>query len=127
MVRFLVLWLTIGVVALGSVAFDRAALGGEVTPVPGLVREPMVLTGPHGRLEALAVRPEAAGRYPLALITHGLPRDPSLYAMATPEGLLNPAIAFAVHGYASVVVMRSGYGDFDGPFQENLGACNDRH
>lgn len=115
-VRFLLLLL----------AFIATAHAEDVTPLPGLTRESMTLHGPHGDLEALVVRPATPGRYPLALITHGLPRDPAQIQMAAPQGLLNPAIAFAQRGYAAVIVMRAGYGQSEGPFREQLGPCEDR-
>lgn len=43
-----------------------------------------------------------------------------------PQVLLNPAIAFAQRGYASVVVMRTYYGRSEGAFQESLGSCSGR-
>jgi dienelactone hydrolase len=98
----------------------------EVTPLPGLVRESLTLQGLHGKLEALLIRPDAPGRFPLALITHGMPREQAQMPAMAPQGLLNPAIAFAQRGYASVVVMRTYYGRSEGVFQERLGPCDDR-
>jgi len=116
-VRFLLLLLLL----------TATARAEEVTPLPGMVREALTLQGPHGRLEALSIRPDRPGRFPLALITHGMPRDGALKPAMAPEGLLNSALAFAQRGYAAVVVMRTSYGRSEGWFQESLGPCNDRH
>ncbi len=43
-----------------------------------------------------------------------------------PEILSGPATVFAQHGYAAVIVMRSGYGQSAGPFMEGLGPCTAR-
>jgi len=117
-VRFLLLFLLL--------LFAATARAEDVTPLPGMVRETLTLQGPHGRLEALSLRPDRLGRFPLALITHGMPRDGAQMAAMAPEILLNPALAFAQRGYAAVVVMRTYYGRSDGSFQEGLGPCNDR-
>ncbi len=125
-VRFLLLFLFLATQGATQGATEGAtgwatARAEEVTPLPGLVRESLTLQGPHGRLEALVVRPDAPGRFPLALITHGMPRDETQMPAMAPEVLLNPAVAFAQRGYASVVVMRTYYGRSEGAFQEAWG------
>ncbi len=58
------------------------AANAAITQLPGLIREPFRLAvtlpdGTHADLEALLTRPDRPGRFPLALINHGLPRDPT--------------------------------------------------
>jgi dienelactone hydrolase len=106
-------------------------LAGDVTELPGLSRQTMQLTVPSSAggtktLDALVVRPDAPGPFPLALITHGLPRSSTEIPAMRPELYISPAIVFAQHGYAAVVVMRSGYGRSTGPFTEGIGPCEQR-
>jgi dienelactone hydrolase len=103
----------------------------EVTQLPGLARLPLRLTvsSPDGHsktLEALVIRPNGPGPYPLALVTHGMPRNPTDVPLMRPESQSGPAIVFAQRGYAAVIVMRSGYGQSAGPYMEWLGPCSAR-
>ncbi|RMT78129.1 S9 family peptidase [Pseudomonas viridiflava] len=95
--------------------------------IDGLIREPLVLNislpdGQTATLDTLVTRPDKPGRWPVALITHGTDGNqidraisPNRYSMA--------AIAFARHGYASVVVMRQGYGKSSGVTEYRGGTC----
>ena len=109
-----------------------AANAGEVTELPGLSRQALRLTvrGPDGSaktLEALVIHPDGSGPFPLALITHGMPRPGADFRAQRPEIYTGPAIGFAQRGYAAVIVMRSGYGRSDGTFAEVLGPCDARN
>jgi dienelactone hydrolase len=75
----------------------------------------------------LLVRPREPGRYPLALIAHGSPRSPADRPNMTPLAMLPQAIEFARRGWAAVVVMRRGYGNSDGGWTEDYGACANPH
>ncbi len=77
-----------------------------------------------GTLEALFVRPSEPGRYPLALINHGSPRNAADRAAMTPLGMLPQALEFARRGWAAAIVMRRGYGGSDGGWAETFGPCN---
>ena len=77
-----------------------------------------------GSFEALLVRPDAPGRYPLALINHGSPRSGADRPNMTPLSMLPEAVEFARRGWAAVVVMRRGYGGSGGGWAEDYGACN---
>jgi dienelactone hydrolase len=114
------------------ILLPAAALASDITELPGLVRRPLsvpVITpaGQEKHLDGLVIRPDGTGPFPLAVITNGLPRSPSDIPALRPESYSSPAIIFAQHGYAAVVVERSGYGRSDGPFQESLGPCLDRN
>ena len=89
------------------------------------LRIPMAAAEPAG-LEAMLVRPSGSGRYPLALISHGAPRDPTARATMSPYGMYRQAIEFARRGFAALVVMRRGYGDSGGRYAESSGPCADR-
>jgi dienelactone hydrolase len=77
-----------------------------------------------GSYEALLVRPDEPGQYPLALINHGSPRSAADRPNMTPLSMLPEAIEFARRGWAAVVVMRRGYGGSDGGWAESFGSCN---
>jgi dienelactone hydrolase len=117
--------------ALFVVLHSPVSFAGDVTELPGLSRQTMQLpitssAGNTKTLDALVVRPDAPGPFPLALITHGLPRSLTEIPAMRPELYISPAIVFAQHGYAAVVVMRSGYGRSTGPFTEDIGPCEQR-
>ena len=77
-------------------------------------------------LEAMLVRPSGSGRYPLALISHGAPRDQAARARMSPFGMYRQAIEFARRGFAVLVVMRRGYGASRGQYAEYSGPCASR-
>ncbi len=89
------------------------------------LRIPMTAAGAHG-LEALLVRPDAPGKYPLVIISHGAPRKPEDRARMSPWTYYPIAMEFARRGWAVAVVMRRGYGDSGGPFAEKSGPCDRR-
>jgi dienelactone hydrolase len=86
------------------------------------LRIPMAAASPHG-LEALLVRPTASGRYPLALISHGSPRDSANRASMTARSNYRIALEFARRGFAALIVMRRGYGTSPGGFADSYGSC----
>jgi dienelactone hydrolase len=89
------------------------------------LRIPMAEAGPNG-LEALLVRPSGPQRYPLALISHGTPRDQTARPAMSPYRMYRQAIEIARRGFAVLVVMRRGYGVSGGPYSESNGPCDDR-
>jgi dienelactone hydrolase len=80
--------------------------------------------GPSG-LEALLIRPNTGARVPLALISHGSPRDPADRKGMSPYQFYAQALEFARRGFAALVVMRRGYGTSGGT-PEQAGACGRR-
>ena len=89
------------------------------------LRIPMAAAGPAG-LEAMLVRPSGSGRYPLALISHGTPRDQTARATMSPYGSYRQAVEFARRGFAALVVMRRSYGVSGGRNAEISGPCANR-
>ncbi|MGB6320510.1 MAG: hypothetical protein WBF64_03145, partial [Xanthobacteraceae bacterium] len=89
------------------------------------IQEPVRILLPSdlGTLEALLVRPNAPGRYPLALIVHGSPRSAAERPDLTPLAMLPQALEFARRGWAALIVMRRGYGSSDGGWAETFGPC----
>jgi len=86
------------------------------------LRIPMAAASPQG-LEAFLVRPASSGRYPLALINHGTPRDSANRATMTARSYYRIALEFARRGFAALVVMRRGYGTSPGGFADSYGSC----
>lgn len=89
------------------------------------LRIPMPSAGPRG-LEALLIRPAGSGPYPLALISHGTPRDASARATMSANALYRQGIEFARRGFAALIVMRRGYATSGGAYAENSGPCQRR-
>jgi len=89
------------------------------------LRIPIEGVGPSG-LEAMLLRPSGTERYPLALLSHGTPREVEARVTMSPYGSYRQALEFARRGFAALVVMRRGYGDSDGPYAESNGPCDQR-
>ena len=89
------------------------------------LRIPMEAAGRRG-LEAMLLRPSGTRRYPLALISHGTPREGSARAPMSPYGSYRQALEFARRGFAALVVMRRGYGTSGGEYAESNGPCGRR-
>lgn len=104
--------------AAGAPALDRES----ITLQP--VRLPVVFdNGMRLELEALVVTPSAALHLPLAVITHGSPRDGSIRRRMSAGQMSFQAEELARRGYAAVVVMRRGYGTSEGAWAESSGQC----
>lgn len=67
------------------------------------LRIPMSAAGPQG-LEGLIVHPTGNGPFPLALISHGSPRDANDRALMTPQDMLPQMMEFARRGFAAATV-----------------------
>ena len=103
------------------------AAAAEMALPPGMVREelslPISVNGRSLTLQAEVTRPDGPDRYPLALLSHGSPRQPSQRPRMTPQSLRSVAIEFARRGWAAVVVMRPGFGRSQGQDDEGYGSC----
>jgi dienelactone hydrolase len=86
------------------------------------LRIPMAEAGPQG-LEAFLVRPAAPKRYPLALLSHGSPRDFDHRATMSAHKYYAIALEYARRGFAALIVMRRGYGTSPGGRIHSVGAC----
>ena len=103
-----------------------AAEGGET-----LIREPLRLPfsvrGPSGEqaveLEAVLVRPDGPGPFPVAILSHGTPREGSKRLDSTANRMLPQANEFARRGFATLAFLRQGYGSSGGQYAEGPGSC----
>jgi dienelactone hydrolase len=85
------------------------------------LRIPMAEAGERG-LQALFIRPSAPGHYPLAVLSHGAPRDSEQRRKMSPLNMQSIAMEFVRRGYAVAIVMRRGYGTSGGNYSEGV-AC----
>jgi dienelactone hydrolase len=86
------------------------------------LRIPMAEAGSRG-LEAFLMRPAASGKYPLALISHGSPRDTGDRPGMAARKYRAIAAEFAGRGFAALVVLRRGYGTSPGGRVDSYGSC----
>jgi len=117
-------------------AMLAAALGASQASAAdreGLVESELRLTLPPAEpggqpyvLAAYLARPDRPGRFPVALVTHGSPRDPAARAGVVARTLAPHAREMARRGWAAVSIVRRGFGTSDGPYVERVGACTDR-
>jgi dienelactone hydrolase len=120
--------------ALSLLVLTAQAARADESLLPGLIREPTFVSialpdGAQERLEALTVRPDRPGRFPLVLMVHGTPRYSIRRSDMSPAAYIVPAVTFASRGYAVVSIMRRGFGHSDGPYAEEYGTgatCGNR-
>jgi dienelactone hydrolase len=86
---------------------------------------PLTIEGHAVRLEALLLEPDDAARHPLALITHGSPREAADRPDMSPYGMWIEAQEFARRGWVAAIVMRRGYGASTGGWAEDFGPCKE--
>ena len=114
--------------------FDRnlAMAAGTSPTVPAIPASNIrvskgTLTVPFGyrkhRLETLTATPPGAGPFPLALISHGVPRSSKDLRKVRLRNLLPIAEDFARRGYRAVIFARRGFATSSGSFQESYGKC----
>ena len=97
--------------------------------LPGLISAPMRLpvriSGKDLMLDSYVIRPDRPGRFPLVIMTHGTPGgwdDAFLRNIAnrTPTTFNTAAVALAQRGYATLSIMRRGFGLSGGGYSEEL-------
>lgn len=127
--------MTVGMPARMALAVGLFLLQSVAASAPPLARDqvmqeigklPVTIGAREMQLEVLVARPKAEGRYPVAVITHGTPGNPDDNVIRTVSvmGYAFQAEDFARRGYLAVAVMRRGYGQSEGRFEESMGACN---
>ncbi|MDR3477677.1 MAG: CocE/NonD family hydrolase [Gammaproteobacteria bacterium] len=75
-------------------------------------------------LEAILVWPNTPGKHPLALISHGSPRAAKDRPGMTAISYLPIAMEFARRGFTAAVVLRRGYGQSGGIWNDTYGSCD---
>lgn len=74
-------------------------------------------------LDALVIRPDDGRRHPLAILSHGAPRNADDRPGMSPRTLRAQAQEFARRGWVAVAFMRRGYGESEGEYVESSGKC----
>ncbi|UGY15754.1 alpha/beta hydrolase [Bradyrhizobium septentrionale] len=98
--------------------------------LPGLIAAPMLLpvriSGKDMTLDSYVIRPDRPGRFPLVIMTHGTPGGGEGFfdriARRTPISFNVAAVALAQRGYATLSIMRRGFGRSGGGYSEGLPA-----
>lgn len=89
------------------------------------LRIPMREAGKQG-LEAVMVRPNDDLAHPLAMMTHGTPREADKRREVAALTFVPQAREFARRGWTTVIVVRRGYGTSGGSYAEEARACSRR-
>jgi dienelactone hydrolase len=102
------------------------ALGGVMHSQDIAVNEIRIPTHESGSkgLSGVMVRPNDTAAHPLALLTHGTPRESKERAGMTPLRFIPQARELARRGWTAVIVMRRGFGDSGGSYAEDGRACS---
>ena len=95
--------------------------GEEVLRIP--VSEPIGLGAPGAFLEATLFRPPGTGPFPLAVLSHGSPREAD--RRVGRQRFEPQSRWFVARGFAVVVPMRRGYAGSDGEWAESYGTCSE--
>ena len=98
--------------------------------MPGLIAAPLLLpvsiSGKDVTLDSYVIRPDRPGRVPLVIMTHGTPSGGDGFfdkiASRTPISFNVAAVALAQRGYATLSIMRRGFGRSGGGYSEGLPA-----
>lgn len=109
--------LFVGLVPAAWAGLVEEALGLPVTFSDGGRR------GDSVTLDALIIRPDDGQRHPLAVLSHGAPRDAADRDGMSPGAMRAQAREFARRGWAVVTFMRRGYGQSEGEYVESSGKC----
>ena len=81
--------------------------------------------GRHATIEVTVYKPEGAGPFPIAVISHGSPRNAAQRKSAGRQRLAAQSEPFVALGFAVLVPTRRGYGNSGGEWAEAYGRCSD--
>jgi len=93
-----------------------------------IVQVPMVVDGLWGKKElqltATVFRPQGNGPFPLIVLSHGNPPNPSDRPKIGRYRMIPQIREFIKRGFAVIVPIRRGYGKTGGTFAEDYGPCS---
>lgn len=102
-------------------AEDRGLMSGLIS-APMLL--PVSIAGKDLTFDSYVIRPDRPGRFPLVIMTHGTPGGGEGFfdkiAKRTPISFNVAAVALAQRGYATLSIMRRGFGRSGGGYSEGL-------
>jgi len=78
-----------------------------------------------GTIEVTVYKPEGAGPFPVAVLSHGSPRNAAQRKSAGRQRLAAQSEPFIALGFAVLVPTRRGYGNSGGEWAEAYGRCSD--
>jgi dienelactone hydrolase len=116
-------------VALLAVLLWPAALPSLTPAAPATVeaasQEIIGIRTPSGAvLQTRVLRPTGAGPFPLAIVSHGSPPDPSQRPAMPVPTYASASNWLLQRGYMVALPLRRGYGETGGPWLENFGSCS---
>jgi dienelactone hydrolase len=88
------------------------------------VRLPSARLEQDGVYEAMVVRPARDGKFPLAVLSHGAPREREKAKERRAASWTGIAVEFARQGYVALVFLRQGYGTSTGQISDAIGPCS---
>ena len=80
-----------------------------------------------GTIEVTVYKPEGPGPFPLAVLSHGSPRNAEQRRTGGRQRLVSQSEPFVALGFAVLVPTRRGYGNSGGGWAEAYGSCSDPH
>lgn len=124
------LWPLGALLALVAMASGLRPCAAEIVQPRGMICEALPVpfiqpNHPTLRLEAMMLRPAAAGHYPLVVISHGSPRQAGDAKAKTSDWADWIADDFVRRGFVAATVLRRGYGHSEGVVTEGYGTCKD--
>ncbi len=84
----------------------------------------VIVAGAEQSLQTLTVTPPGPGPFPLAVISHGSPRDAAMRRETRLRGYLPVAEDFARRGYKAIAFARRSYAGSTGDYAERAATCS---
>jgi dienelactone hydrolase len=111
-------WLITGAHAADIFAFPEGQVRRD------FVRLPSARLAQDSVYEAMVVRPARDGKFPLAVLSHGAPREREKAKDRRAASWTGIAVEFARQGYVATVFLRQGYGTSTGMINDSSGPCS---
>jgi dienelactone hydrolase len=116
--RALTLWMLVLIGTSGSSSVMAVAFKTQYITIPFTEADGRIL-----QLQTMVLFPDASGRFPLAVISHGSPRHDTDRARVAPGDFLSAGRWLLNQGYAVAIPIRRGYGQSQGVWAEGFGSC----
>jgi pimeloyl-ACP methyl ester carboxylesterase len=104
------------------------AFSGALQSAPAWTETVIRAPVEHGRqrveIDVTVLRPQAAGPFPIVVLSHGSPRSPRERRADGRQRLVAQSKPFLSMGFAVIVPTRRGYGESGGEWAEGYGPCS---